>query len=86
MEEFFSTLQRSGIVRAQGRLESGNVVDTILKVATTGKYDMVVMNTHGRSGLSRLLMGSKAEKVVRLAPCPVVTVPSGVADSDGKGP
>ena len=36
--------------------------------------DLVVIGTHGRSGLSRLLIGSVAEKVVRLAPCPVLTV------------
>jgi nucleotide-binding universal stress UspA family protein len=35
---------------------------------------MIVMGTHGRSGLNRLLLGSVAERVIRLAPCPVVTV------------
>ena len=43
------------------------------KVAGEGKYDLVVMGTHGRTGLSHLLMGSVAEKVVRTAPCPVLT-------------
>jgi nucleotide-binding universal stress UspA family protein len=37
--------------------------------------DLVVMGTHGRTGLPRLLLGSVAERVVRLAKCPVVTVP-----------
>jgi nucleotide-binding universal stress UspA family protein len=36
--------------------------------------DLIVMTTHGRSGVSRLLLGSVAEKVVHLAPCPVMTV------------
>jgi nucleotide-binding universal stress UspA family protein len=38
-------------------------------------FDLVVMGTHGRSGLSRFLLGSVAESVVRHAPCPVLTVP-----------
>jgi len=38
--------------------------------------DLIVLSTHGRTGLSRVLIGSVAEKVVRLAPCPVLTVPS----------
>jgi hypothetical protein len=36
--------------------------------------DLIVMGTHGRSGMAHLLMGSVAEKVVRAAPCPVLTV------------
>jgi nucleotide-binding universal stress UspA family protein len=35
---------------------------------------MIVMGTHGRSGLNRALLGSVAERVIRLAPCPVLTV------------
>ncbi len=38
--------------------------------------DVVVISTHGRTGLYRMLIGSVAEKVVRLAPCPVLTVPA----------
>ena len=46
----------------------------IAHYAAEHKVDLVVIGTHGRSGLSRLLIGSVAEKVVRLAPCPVLTV------------
>ena len=46
----------------------------IANYANEQKMDLVVIGTHGRSGLSRLLIGSVAEKVVRLAPCPVLTV------------
>jgi nucleotide-binding universal stress UspA family protein len=38
------------------------------------EIDLVVMATHGRGGVARLMMGSVADKVVRAAPCPVVTV------------
>ncbi|MDH5675819.1 MAG: universal stress protein [Myxococcales bacterium] len=40
------------------------------------KADMIVMGTHGRTGLPRLVLGSVAERIVRLAKCPVLTVPS----------
>jgi nucleotide-binding universal stress UspA family protein len=44
---------------------------------------MIVMATHGRAGLSHVIMGSVAEKVVRLAPCPVFTVrPKSIMESE----
>ncbi|QDT65543.1 universal stress protein [Calycomorphotria hydatis] len=46
----------------------------IVRYAKENEIDMIVMGTHGRSGLSHALMGSVAEKVVRKAPCPVLTV------------
>jgi nucleotide-binding universal stress UspA family protein len=44
----------------------------ILETAKTQKVDLIVMGTHGRTGLQHILLGSVAEKVVRLAPCPVL--------------
>jgi len=46
----------------------------IIKYARKHNIDLIVMGTHGRSGLVHVLMGSVAEKVVRKAPCPVLTV------------
>lgn len=46
----------------------------IVRYAKAQGIDMVIMGTHGRSGLAHVLMGSVAEKVVRKAPCPVLTV------------
>ena len=46
----------------------------ILRYAKEQNADMIVMATHGRGAISHLLMGSTAEKVVRKAPCPVLTV------------
>ena len=46
----------------------------IVKAATDFDVDLIVLASHGRSGVSHLLLGSVAEKVVRLAPCPVFTV------------
>jgi universal stress protein A len=46
----------------------------IVDVAEEEKIDLIVMTTHGRTGLSHLMMGSVAEKIVRTAPCPVLTI------------
>src|SRR5262245_9131051 len=48
---------------------------TIIDEALTTKADLIVMGTHGRSGFQRLLLGSVTERVLREAPCPVLTVP-----------
>jgi nucleotide-binding universal stress UspA family protein len=45
-----------------------------VEVAEADKVDLIVMATHGRTGLSHLVMGSVAERVVRTAPCPVLTI------------
>ncbi len=62
------------IIRVERRLEEGEPVTEILRVARESAADLIVMGTHGRTGLARLLMGSVADQVVRRAPCPVVTV------------
>jgi nucleotide-binding universal stress UspA family protein len=46
----------------------------IVTYADKSNIDLIVMGTHGRGGLAHLLMGSVAERVVRMAPCPVLTV------------
>jgi nucleotide-binding universal stress UspA family protein len=61
-------------VRAERRLEEGDVVETILCTAGECQANLIVMGTHGRTGLGRLLMGSVAEQVVRKAACPVLTL------------
>jgi nucleotide-binding universal stress UspA family protein len=53
--------------------------DAIVEFARSEGADLIVMGTHGRSGLSRLLMGSVAEEVLRKAPCPVLTFRSKTA-------
>jgi nucleotide-binding universal stress UspA family protein len=52
----------------------GHPADTIVRVAQEQRADLIVMSTHGRTGLPHVLLGSVAEKVVRLAPCPVLTI------------
>jgi nucleotide-binding universal stress UspA family protein len=53
---------------------AGAPAEEIVRVARDGGFDMIVMGTHGRTGWAHLLIGSVAERVVRLSPCPVLTV------------
>lgn len=73
MEQFLQRVERQGVRQVHGRLESGDPCDTILEVTDEG-YDLVVIGTHGHTGLSQLLRAGVAEKVARHASCPVVTV------------
>jgi nucleotide-binding universal stress UspA family protein len=56
------------------RVEVGHPVEQILDLSTRDHVDLIVMGTHGRTGLAHAVLGSVAERVVRLAPCPVLTV------------
>ena len=56
-------------------IEDGDPVQTIVSQAAAWPADIIVMGTHGRTGFERLLLGSVAERVLRKAPCPVLTVP-----------
>jgi nucleotide-binding universal stress UspA family protein len=64
----------SRIVRS---VRKGTPFLEIVRYARENESDLIVIGTHGRSGLSHALMGSVAEKVVRKAPCPVLTVRPG---------
>lgn len=62
------------------RLESGDPVRELLRVAKEEAVDLIVTGTHGRSGFSRLLMGSVAEGLMRGATCPVMTVKASTSE------
>jgi nucleotide-binding universal stress UspA family protein len=72
-------------VRAERRLVEGDSVTEILRIAQEINADLIVLGTHGRTGLGRLLMGSVAEQVVRRASCPVVTVKTPLAETQPAG-
>jgi universal stress protein A len=55
-------------------VEVGVPYQKILETPTAEQVDLIVMATHGSTGLSHLILGSVAERVVRLAPCPVLTI------------
>jgi nucleotide-binding universal stress UspA family protein len=59
----------------QALIKSGDARDMINQAASELGTDLIVMGTHGRRGISRALLGSVAETVVRSAPCAVLTVP-----------
>jgi nucleotide-binding universal stress UspA family protein len=65
---------RSGARIGQALLKTGDARDMIDEAAKEIGADLIVMGTHGRRGVSRALLGSVAEMVVRTAPCPVLTI------------
>jgi nucleotide-binding universal stress UspA family protein len=64
----------------RGVLRRGRPWEEVIALAVDMKADLVVLGTHGRRGLPRAILGSVAERVVRLSPVPVLTVPSAEAD------
>ena len=73
LEARAAQLRQAGI-KVSWRLQAGVPFEEIVKAAEEEHVDLIVMGTHGRSGLNRVLLGSVAERVIRLAPCPVLTV------------
>jgi nucleotide-binding universal stress UspA family protein len=69
------------------RLLYGDPIGQIVRLADEEDVDMIVMGTHGRTGLTRLVMGSVAEAVVRRANCSVLIVkhPKNLSEPDGGG-
>ena len=65
---------RAAGVPARWKLTVGVPADAIVQAVEEEGAEMIVMGTHGRRGLERILLGSVANKVVQLAPCPVLTV------------
>jgi nucleotide-binding universal stress UspA family protein len=72
--EKFGLEDLSGMKDMERSVITGVPHDEIVKFATKNKIDLVVIGTHGRSGIDRILFGSTAAQVVRNAPCPVLTV------------
>ena len=56
------------------RLAMGDPSEAIVRIAEEDECDLIIISTHGRTGLTRMLLGSVAELVVRRAKCPVLTV------------
>jgi universal stress protein A len=65
---------QGGEVDVGRRVIIGTPYRKIVEVAEDEKSDLIVMATHGRTGLSHLVLGSVAERVVRTATCPVLTI------------
>ncbi len=74
LTELVTSIEGLDAVTFDRALVSGVPHTAIVEKARSLEAELVVMGTHGRSGLSHLLMGSVAEKVLRQAPCPVLVV------------
>jgi len=61
-------------LNARAALRTGVAYQQVVALATDERADLIVIGTHGRGGIDRALLGSVADRVVRLAPCPVLTV------------
>ncbi|NBB74228.1 MAG: universal stress protein [Bacteroidetes bacterium] len=93
MTRYADAAQEAG-VDATVSVRRGHPVEVILDILNDEPADLVTIATHGRTGIKRLLIGSVAEKVVRMAPCPVFTVKSfgkalvssAAVREDGAGP
>jgi len=80
MNSAFGTVPHEGVIRR------GNIWKEIAGVVEQKNIDLIVTGTHGRSGVSKALMGSVAEKIFRHAPCPVLTIgPKVHGDPDAFG-
>jgi len=66
---------RSADLKVREVVVAGQAYNAIVECAANEHVDLVVMSTHGRSGLSRMLIGSVTDRLVRAAKCPVLVVP-----------
>jgi nucleotide-binding universal stress UspA family protein len=71
---------RVALPSIEGLLVQGDPRDSIVKAASDVRADLIVMGTHGRGRVSRFLLGSVAESIVRRAPCSVLTVRAAKSD------
>ncbi len=72
-ERLLARAKKAG-VPASDVLADGWAPDEIARIAKARGADLIVMGTHGRTGIRKLLLGSVAERVIGMAPCPVLTV------------
>jgi nucleotide-binding universal stress UspA family protein len=74
MDRFIETEMAEISVSYEGTVLFGQVAAEIIRYAEEKTIDLIIIGTHGFKGLDRMLLGSVAEKVVKLAPCPVMTI------------
>ena len=73
LQEWVAKARAEGL-SARAALRSGVAYQEIVTLAVDERADLIVIGTHGRGGIDRALLGSVADRVIRLAPCPVLTV------------
>jgi len=70
----FAVNELGGLKNIERIVQTGVPYQEIMNCAVKNKVDMIIIGTHGRTGIDRILFGSTAAQVVRNAPCPVLTV------------
>ena len=73
LAEWVAAARAEGL-KVRSALRTGVPYQEIVALARAERADLIVIGTHGRGGMNRVLLGSIADRVVRLAPCPVLTV------------
>jgi len=73
LQEWVAKARAEGL-SARAALRTGVAYQEIVTLAVDERADLIVIGTHGRGGIDRALLGSVADRVIRLAPCPVLTV------------
>jgi nucleotide-binding universal stress UspA family protein len=86
LNDFAETLQKSVKQKFDIVMIEGNASKKIIEYAEKHGFDFIVMNTNGRTGIQHAVLGSISEKVVRHAPCPVITIRSTIKKKTAQKP
>ena len=73
LEKWASAARAQGVT-VRTIVRTGSAHEEIVNLATDERAELIIMGTHGRTGLDRLLLGSVTDRVIRFSPCPVLTV------------
>jgi nucleotide-binding universal stress UspA family protein len=76
MEKIETSIKENHKIKVTSTITTGNISDNICMLAEKREADLIVMGTHGISGVREFFIGSTSFRVVKYAPCPVMTVPS----------
>ncbi|WP_028319745.1 universal stress protein [Desulfobulbus elongatus] len=74
VEENRAMFAEAGVAHVTGKVLSGDIAEEILNYAAKKKVQLIIMGTHGYKGVERIMFGSVADKVVKSACCPVMTI------------
>jgi nucleotide-binding universal stress UspA family protein len=74
LEENDAKFKKAGIASVQGDVLTGDIAEEIINYAKSNNRDLIIMGTHGYKGFERIIFGSVADKVVKNACCPVMTI------------
>jgi len=86
LTEALAIAQAAGVEASQALLDEPGqrLGEAVAEAAKLWNADLIVVGSHGRRGLGRVLLGSGAEQILRLAPVPVLVIRGGAAESDGR--